>query len=155
MSQIIEDNPALGPAQSSSRHGIGINEKASISDEELNTGMAAILNTTKEKIPLEYSFPGSYPNTPQLPEPPSRPPYKPLEWGNTSQKPVDPTLDYSILLIAKPIPFKFKLEPRDDEKVAKIRALFRDGQERGDYPESREYWGPDQGRTSVLGWSRT
>ena len=85
---------------------------------------------------------------------PFPPGYKPIEWGHASQKPADPTLDFSILLIAKPIPFRFDLKPRSAARAAKARELFVEGLEKGHYVKPREYWGPDQGRGESLGWSK-
>lgn len=77
-----------------------------------------------------------------------------MEWGHPSQKTEDPTLDYSILLIAKPIPFQFDLKPRDMQRSIKAKKLFAEGLEKGHYTKSREYWGSDQGRNKPLGWSK-
>jgi hypothetical protein len=122
---------------------ISLNEKGSISSEELNLGVVD-----------DDSKPSYTDNEDLKPARPFPPGYKPLEWGNVSQKPADPTLDYSILLIAKPIPFQFKLKPRDKQRITIVRTLFREGVERGDFTKSREYWGPDQGRNKPLGWSK-
>jgi hypothetical protein len=122
ISQKVE--PPAVPEVSKS-HAIGMNEKASISAEELNTGVK-----------------------------PAEPAYQPLEWGDISQKPADPTLDYSILLIAKPIPFKFDLQPRDPQRAEQMRKAFQEGVERGEYTDARDYWGPNQGRDKPLGWSK-
>jgi len=133
-------------------HNIGLNENASISNEELNAGVATTQHATLEsRILARFTYPGSSPAAKSKP-PPST--YKPLEWGDISQKPSDPTLDYSILLIAKPIPFKFDLRPRDSARASSIRALFQEGCERGEYTDCREYWGPNQGRDKPLGWSK-
>jgi hypothetical protein len=131
-------------------HGIGLNEKASISNEELNAGVDTTTEATLEsKILSKYTYPGSETTSKSV-----QPAYKPLEWGDINQKPADPTLDYSILLIAKPIPFKFDLRPRDSARAAKMRGLFSEGCERGEYPDNRKYWGPNQGRDKPLGWSK-
>jgi cytochrome P450 len=124
-----------------STNQISLNEKGSISSEELNLGVDD----------SEHSYADNPDLKPARPFPPG---YKPLEWGNVSQKPADPTLDYSILLIAKPIPFQFELKPRDKQRITIVRTLFREGVERGDFTKSREYWGPDQGRNKPLGWSK-
>jgi hypothetical protein len=136
---------------------ISVNEKASISNEELNAGVNQTNNPTMEdKILSKYNYPGSSPPQESASKPSKRtePAYKPLEWGNISQKPADPTLDYTILLIAKPIPFSFNLTPRNTERAEQMRALFREGVERGDYTDDRAYWGPNQGRDRPLGWSK-
>jgi hypothetical protein len=130
--------------------GIGMNEKASISNEELNTGIDQE-PTMEEKIFAKFTYPGC---ESAKKEKPAEPTYKPLEWGDVTQKPEDPTLDYSILLIAKPIPFKFELKPRDMARADRVRGLFREGVESGDFPGSREYWGPNQGRDKPVGWSK-
>ncbi|KAF2819935.1 cytochrome P450 2E1 [Ophiobolus disseminans] len=135
-------------------HKLGMNEKASISNEELNAGVVSTDDATMEdKILSKFTYPGSAPADKLEPKP-AAPAYKPLEWGDISQKPADPTLDFSILLIAKPIPFKFDLTPRDSKRATQIRSLFNEGCERGDYTDSREYWGPNQGRDKRLGWSK-
>jgi hypothetical protein len=138
-------------------HSIGMNEKASISNEELNTGIEPTEGATLEdQILSKYSYPGSYPADKLEPAVPKQttPAYKPLEWGDISKKPSDPTLDYSILLIAKPIPFKFDLKPRDAQRATKMRNLFAEGVQRGEYTDAREYWGENQGRSKPLGWSK-
>jgi hypothetical protein len=140
----------------STGYKMGMNEKASISNEELNAGMDTMEPTMEEKLLAKFTYPGSEPgsNAPLAKPKSSEPAYKPLEWGEISQKPEDPTLDYSILLIAKPIPFKFELKPRDTVRANKVRGLFREGVESGDFLETREYWGPNQGRDKPLGWSK-
>ncbi|KAF2273694.1 cytochrome P450 [Westerdykella ornata] len=67
--------------------------------------------------------------------------------------PIDPTLDYTTLLIAKPLPFKFVLEPRDSWRVDKVRQWFAEKDAEGLYPPSKSYWGPNEGRTEKLGWN--
>ncbi|KAH4945452.1 hypothetical protein HBI24_106690 [Parastagonospora nodorum] len=138
ISQKPDDVSAPDWTQPSKFDGIGLNEKASISNEEFNTGVSISEGATTKTMTAKKTEPA----------------YKPLEWGDITQKPSDPTLDYSILLIAKPIPFKFSLRPRDAERTNKIRGLFKQGVERGEYTESREYWGPNQGRDKRLGWSK-
>jgi hypothetical protein len=138
ISQKPEDASSPDLSRSTKGYKIGMNEKASISNEELNTG----INITREDTILCKAL-----KTGETA-------YKPMEWGNISQKPTDPTLDYSILLIAKPIPFRFDLRPRNAQRVAKIRSLYSEGVERGDYKNSREYWGPNQGKGKPLGWSK-
>ena len=100
---------------------LGMNEKASISQEELSTG-------------------GEEPQT------------KPL--SKFDPKNIDPTLDFSTLLIAKPLPFKFQLKPRDEDRVRLVQDQFQEGLKRGEYKESREYWGENQGRDQPLGWGK-
>jgi hypothetical protein len=139
ISKTSEDVSGLGPINTTKERKFGMNEKASIS---------------KEKLLSKYSYPGSEPASKSNCKTQAEPAYKPKEWGNISQKPADPTLDFSILLIAKPIPFKFDLRPRDTTRANKIRDLFGEGVQRGEYTDSREYWGPNQGRDKPLGWSK-
>jgi cytochrome P450 len=67
---------------------------------------------------------------------------------------IDPTLDFTTLLIAKPLPFKFNLTPRDERRVAIVRKLYTQGVRNGEFTDSREYWGPNQGRNQPLGWGK-
>jgi hypothetical protein len=145
---------AMEPMKSG--HKIGMNEKATISNEELNAGLDTLEPTMEEKILAKFTYPGSEPanGAAKKKSKPAEPAYKPLEWGDITKKPEDPTLDYSILLIAKPIPFKFDLKPRDTVRMNTVHDLFNEGIENGDYPESREYWGPNQGRGLPVGWSK-
>jgi hypothetical protein len=129
------------PVPKKPKHLTGLDKKRTISTEELNAGLPS-LNSEKEVQALAK---------PTRPFPPG---YKPIEWGHPSQKPEDPTLDYSILLIAKPIPFQFDLKPRNTARSHKVRELFAEGLERGEYTKPREYWGPNQGRNESIGWSK-
>ncbi|KAF9699163.1 hypothetical protein EKO04_002774 [Ascochyta lentis] len=140
ISKRSQDKP---PVPKKPKHLIGINKKRTISNEELNAGLTSS-ELMSEKKSLELT-------RPTRPFPPG---YKPIEWGHPSQKPEDPTLDYSILLIAKPIPFQFDLKPRDARRSTMIRELFTQGLEQGHYSKPREYWGPNQGRGESLGWSK-
>lgn len=128
---------------------LGINEKASLSSEELNAGMEEPKSPTKEDILIsKYSYPGTCPAsgvkktaTPQ-----------PIDEKKVAK--IDPTLDFTTLLIAKPLPFQFHLSPRNTERAQKARNLFQEGVERGDYKGSREFWGADQGKKQPLGWGK-
>jgi hypothetical protein len=155
--QKTSEDSAISTAMKSTKteHMIGLNEKASISNEELNAGIDTD-PTMEEKILAKFTYPGSGPasNAPPAKSKPAEPANKPLEWGDITQKPEDPTLDYSILLIAKPIPFKFELKSRDTVRATKVRNLFQEGVEKGDFPETRAYWGQNQGRDKPLGWSK-
>jgi hypothetical protein len=137
--------PAMSPTKV--EHTIGVNEKSVISEEE---------PSMEEKILAKFTYPGTEPanSAPLKKSKPAEPTYQPLEWGDITKKPEDPTLDFSILLIAKPIPFKFDLKPRDTVRMDTVRELFEEGVANGDYPETREYWGPNQGRSMPLGWSK-
>jgi hypothetical protein len=133
-------------------HSIGMNAKASVSNEELNTGIEPMLPTTGNQILPNYRYPGSFPilHDQQNTEVDEVSKNKKQEKTN---KP-DPTLDFSTLLIAKPLPFKFNLKPRDMDRAAKVRDLFNKGVENGDYTNSREFWGEKQGKGKHLGWGK-
>lgn len=133
-------------ATTSESNSIGMNEKASVSSEELNAGLNEQGPTMEDIILSKYSYPGSFPateedNTPavhvKLPE---------------KKTELDPTLDFSTLLIAKPLPFKFDLFPRDAERASKVRGLYSEGVDNGDYKPTREFWGENQGVGKPLGW---
>ncbi|KAH9863468.1 hypothetical protein IAQ61_009746 [Plenodomus lingam] len=155
------DNSIVGATTPSPQTKMRENEKCNIVSEP------AKLPTMEQTLLSKYDYPGSghlgstfiqpsslKPTSTSTTTASSNPPTTPLEWGDTTQKPADPTLDYSILLIAKPIPFKFQLTPRSAHRAASVRTLFEQGVAKGEFTHSREYWGPDQGRTSLLGWSR-
>jgi hypothetical protein len=151
ISKTPEDDSIPNATEPKIEYSFGMNEKATISNEKLNAGVDTTEATMEDKILTKYSYPGTVTTEKQKP---LQPEYKPLEWGDITKKPKDPTLDYSILLIAKPIPFKFQLQPRDMDRVDRVRDLFEESAERGDYTETREYWGPNQGRNQPLGWSK-
>ncbi|KAI4703355.1 hypothetical protein J4E81_002233 [Alternaria sp. BMP 2799] len=146
--------PAMSPMRA--EHTIGMNDKATMSPEELNTSLSTTEPTMAEKILAKFTYPGSKPTNDATLEKskPAELTSQPLEWGDITKKPEDPTLDYSILLIAKPIPFKFDLKPRDTVRIDTVRDLFREGVANGDYPEARGYWGANQGRDMPLGWAK-
>ena len=108
---------------------LGSNGQASISQEELHLGVQNSSVTKKvEKIAKSVQ-------------------------QNMSDK-IDPTLDFSTLLIAKPLPFKFTLKPRSEERAEKVRKMFNEGCEKGEYENSREYWGEQQGKGKEHGWGK-
>lgn len=67
---------------------------------------------------------------------------------------VDPTLNLSTLLISKPMPFEFELRPRSEERAERVRRLFGESSEKGEYKESREFWGDNQGKGKFCGWGK-
>lgn len=149
ISNLSEVEVVAYPGQVAS-HSVSLNEKASISTEELNTGVEEPKSPTMEDMILsKYSYPGSYPTVANEKE--MKPSKKPQ--GKKTEK-IDPTLDFSTLLIAKPLPFKFNLKPRDTERAARVRKLFNEGVAKGDYKGSREYWGEDQGKGKEFGWGK-
>ena len=67
---------------------------------------------------------------------------------------IDPTLDFTTLLIAKPVPFKFNLKVRDQARALHVRQLFGEGLNKGEYKDSRGYWGENHGKSKELGWGK-
>lgn len=139
---------------------LGLNEKASVSNEELNTGIEPKSPTMEDLILSKYSYPGSFPASSIDTEKKTtekksieKPAETPMDEVK-SKAVTDPTLDFTTLLIAKPLPFKFQLRPRNSERAAKIRELYSEGIKNGDYKESREFWGENQGRDKPLGWGK-
>ncbi|KAF1964860.1 cytochrome P450, partial [Bimuria novae-zelandiae CBS 107.79] len=143
------DIAKLPPTPASPAHPPGVNKKASISQEELGTGVSP---PTMEHVLLsKYTYPGASPSE-HKPEPevPAKPKTKELSKFDPAN--IDPTLDFSTLLIAKPLPFKFSLTPRDGERVARAREMYGAELAKGEYKESREFWGEEQGKGRPCGW---
>ncbi|KAF2270986.1 cytochrome P450 [Lojkania enalia] len=130
---------------------LGINEKASISNEELNAGINSKKPTKEDIILSKYDYPGSYPT---LDEKPTQTASGKSETKDKKAPKIDPTLDFTTLLIAKPLPFEFQLTIRDNERAQRIRNLFKEGVKNGDYKGGREYWGENQGKDKPLGWGK-
>jgi hypothetical protein len=96
-------------------------------------------NDPNEDEDGEPDLPGSFPPTP-IEELTQKPPCK-VE---------DPTLDYSILLIAKPLPFEFDLSVRSGKRADLIRDLFTRKKQAGDFSDARVFWGENE----ELGWGK-
>ncbi|KAJ4293069.1 hypothetical protein N0V90_008351 [Kalmusia sp. IMI 367209] len=135
---------------------IGVNENASIYQEEINTGVEEAKSLAKSlamegvflsKCTYLGSFPAGQDHKEELVE-------KPKKLSKFDPATIDPTLDFSTLLIAKPLPFHLELQPRDGERAASVRELFRQGSEKGEYNESREFWGENQGKGKLCGWGK-
>ena len=146
---VAVDSEKVGPMN------LSMNSKASISSEELNTGVDLKVSshkTMEDVLVAKYEYPGTYPTPNDTDE-------KNATEKSTSEikKPattIDPTLDFTTLLIAKPLPFKFHLRPRDYERVTKVQNMFNEGLKNGDYRRSREFWGENQGKDKPLGWGK-
>lgn len=120
------------------KRNIMMNEKASISEEELNTGLDEDSDASSEKS-QEVKFD------------PTEVKAKKESKKEVKKDEMDPTLDYSILLIAKPLPFKFDLKVRKPERVEIVRRQFEEGMEKGLYESPKNYWGDNKGK---LGWGK-
>ena len=66
---------------------------------------------------------------------------------------LDPTLDFSTLLIAKPLPFDVTLTVRNEDRAETVKREFSDLKAKGEFKASAEYWGVNQGHDQPLGWS--
>jgi len=136
---------------------LGINPKASISSEELNTGVVlkdSFRKTIEDTLISKYSYPGSPSTLDNTDEKFLTGTEKSVAVAKKVSMTLDPTLDFSTLLIAKPLPFKFHMWPRDNERATKVRNLFNESLQNGDYSHSREFWGEKQGADKPLGWGK-
>lgn len=114
--------------------------KASISTEELNTGMSAHSSDDEGS-----SQPRPSPPRPSSPH--ALPEKSPLDCRSEKERAAqrqaeleaDPTLDFSTLLIAKPSPFKFCMTVRDEKKAQIIRDLYREQKEKGEFVPAMNY----------------
>jgi hypothetical protein len=83
------------------------NEDASVSDEELNTGVHLYGTTLENMLLSKYSYPGSLSSRRKG----RKQGFTKLMAGEGTGKAknaTDPTLDFTTLLIAKPLPFQFE-----------------------------------------------
>ncbi|KAK5136248.1 hypothetical protein LTR08_003855 [Meristemomyces frigidus] len=66
----------------------------------------------------------------------------------------DPTMNFSTLLIAKPMPFKFKLEVRNKARAEQVVSRWLDLKMKGEFPESRTFWagGNSHAGDAEFGW---
>ncbi|KAK7723128.1 hypothetical protein SLS57_004685 [Botryosphaeria dothidea] len=76
-----------------------------------------------------------------------------LKKSSSIKKLVDPTLDYTHLLIAKPKPFEFSLTVRESMGHRKelVEQLFEEKMREGEFTEGKSYW---DGKGPEFGWVR-
>jgi hypothetical protein len=119
---------------------IMLNEKASISEEELVTGLSEHASEDEEdntpRTPIG-AFP--LPLIEEIREEAVRRIRRLRDQDEQKARDEDPTLIFSTLLIAKPLPFKFSLKPRDEKRVELVRRMFEEKQAQGEYVDSKEY----------------
>jgi len=147
-------NISKEPRQEKARK-IMMNEKASISMEELVTGLSDHSSdggSDEDEIPLVI---GAFP--PLTAEERREQFWKQQQEMQKSrekqdQMEEDPTLNFSTLLIAKPLPFKFELTVRNDERRELVEALFSEKKAEGEFVESKQYWGEKSGQPGEFGW---
>lgn len=131
----------------------------SISSEELNAGIekADAPPTMEDIILSKYEYPGLVPEA-KTQEKSATPPDAELNDGfkgsKHDPKTIDPTLDFTTLLIAKPLPFRFDLSVRDEKRAEKVRSLYQEQVDKGEFKPPREFWGEKQGIDKPLGWGK-
>jgi len=115
------------------------NAKASISSEELITGMSEHSSDDEDGIPRTPigAFPPTHPE--EIKEEHVKKVEKERIAKRQAELEADPTLDFSILLIAKPSPFKFCMTVRDEKKAEIIRDLYRDQKAKGEFVPAMNY----------------
>lgn len=131
------------------------NLKSSISHEELITGFSEHSHDDEDtKYDVAKSAPGAYPapSEEELREQYFAENKAEAERTAARRRKQDPTLQFSTLLIAKPLPFKFSLTPRDEKRVEYVRRLFDEKQAEGVFTDARDYWGPEHGKGKEFGW---
>ncbi|KAL1645221.1 hypothetical protein SLS58_003928 [Diplodia intermedia] len=187
---IKKKTPTPEAAPSSPVGSAYLNEKASISNEELSAGVEqerkdSVIGSpspddeSKVATATEYAAAAAAPEThPLLTSPtetkaPGAWPIKKadaeaheiweqeqrtaaaaaaaVEASKKAAKKVDPTLDYTHLLIAKPVPFEFSLTVREgmDRRKELVDQLFRQKQDEGEFPAGKEYW---KSESKEYGW---
>ena len=125
------------PKESSAR-SIMLNEKASISEEEMLTGLSEHSSDDEEDLPCNPSGPWPLPQIEELRNNTVRKIRQKREQAQKKSK-EDETLIFSTLLIAKPLPFKFRLAVRDEKRAQLVQCLFEDKIAQGDFAGPKEY----------------
>lgn len=67
----------------------------------------------------------------------------------------DPTMDFSTLLIAKPMPFSFQLRIRDESRAEKVQKRWLELKLQGKFEEAKVYWGKTTAGDAEVGWGKT
>lgn len=99
--------------------------------------------------------PGSYPAEPLDLTPPPSPTLSAKDAG-VKQPELDPTMDFSTLLIAKPLPFQFKLQVRNQQRAEKVANDWVRHKMAGDFPDARVFWGGGKSAAgdAEFGWGK-
>ena len=87
--------------------------------------------------------------TAKLPKPSTAPIHGKVAYEN------DPTMDFSTLLIAKPLPFKFDLSIRNRKRAAKVHRKWLELKMQGEFEEAKCYWGKTHAGNQEFGWGET
>jgi hypothetical protein len=130
---------------------IMMNTKATISCEELVTGMSEHSDDDFDDI--------IYPTVGAFPAPTAEERMEQYEEEQRRKEErhakEDPTLRFSKLLIAKPIPFKFHMSVRSEKRAELVHELFAEKVAEGEFPEPKTYWGEKSGQPAEFGWVPT
>jgi hypothetical protein len=126
---------------------------ATISPEELKTVMETSEQAVVEEKSVELLYPGAWPVAARAEDEAHTKKQLRMKPKKKAQN-IDPTLDFTTLLIAKPVPFEFSLTVRSRQRAEKVRGLFEEELEKGSYASSRNYWGENQGKGKDLGWGK-
>ncbi|KAE9967307.1 hypothetical protein EG327_011525 [Venturia inaequalis] len=136
--------------------GIMMNLKATISNEELVTGMSEHSDDEHEEGGFEGLRIGAFP-APTAAERMEE--YEEMQRREAERKAkeeaVDPTLRFTKLLIAKPTPFTFHMTVRSEKRAELVDELFAEKLAQGEFPESKTYWGEKSGQPEEFGWVAT
>jgi hypothetical protein len=118
-----------------------LNEKATISQEELITGMSEHSSDDEGDDDMPPTPIGAFPD--QHPDELREEYVKQLEKLQQQQRQKgleeDPTLNFTTLLIAKPVPFKFNLTVRNEKRAEMIQRLYEEKMAAGDFIEAQDY----------------
>lgn len=126
------------------------NLNASISQEELVTGLSEHSSEDEDEFPISPIGAYPLPTSEELRLQEMEKKKRTEEEGENKKD--DPTLIFSTLLIAKPLPFKFELTPRSEKKAAYVEKLFQEKRAEGEFVESRNFWGENHGAGKEFGW---
>lgn len=133
-----------------------MNLKATISNEELVTGMSEHSENDGEEEIFEGPSIGAFP------APTAAERMEEFEEAQrreaerkANEEALDPTLRFTKLLIAKPTPFKLHMSVRSEKRAELVHELFDEKVAEGEFPESRTYWGEKSGQPEEFGWVAT
>jgi hypothetical protein len=127
------------PEKKLSAHRVMIHKKATISEEELMASLSK--ESSDDTTDISEKRMGGFPL--RLMEDTGEETNKGIK--NRREKTIsdaeeeDPTLIFTTLLIAKPLPFKFKLRIRSNKRARLIKDVYDEKKCQGEYTESKEY----------------
>jgi hypothetical protein len=134
--------------QTNSKSKIAVNEKTSLSEEELVTGLESNNFTQQEDEDIDSDVEDDAPPTSSSLvdriERIRRSAINKIKqnWKRKdaeARNEHDETLNFSTLLIAKPLPFNFQLQIRNPHRAALIEELYQKQKDLGEFADSRNY----------------